>query len=161
MTRYAGLLFSIALLASSFCLAQSACPDGFRNAGTLSGYGSFTTDVDQMVYVKLPIGTKLDTSYQQTEVTSTNDRSGTHSELRPEEIPKGIFISPHGKYDQIYEQTWAVSEPELRTVRGGANGKNPRYQFGMKLFCKVGNTATNPQFGACEVEVEVCYKSLK
>jgi len=161
MTRYTGFLFSIALLMSPISLAQSACPDGFRYAGTLSGYGSFSTDVDKMVYVKLPIGAKLDTSYQQTQVTSTNDRSGTHSQLRPEEIPKGIYISPRGKSDQIYEPTWAVSKPELSTVQGGANGKKPRYQFGMKLFCKVGNIAANPQFGSCDVEVEVCYKPLK
>ena len=33
-----------------------------------------------------------------------------------------------------------------------------RYEFGMKLFCKVGSNGANPYFAECTVNAEVCYK---
>jgi hypothetical protein len=53
-----------------------------------------------------------------------------------------------------------VSDPELKEVKN-AEGKVVRYKFGMHLFCKVGTTGANPQFGECAVEAEVCYKPSK
>ena len=160
MTRHVGSLVSIVLVASSLTIAQSECPEGFRYVGTLSGSGSSFTAFDNRVQTRLPKGARLDTSYQQTEVRATNRRSGMDSQLRPEEIPKGILIIPSGTSDDIYKQGWAVSAPKLEALDRDAKGNITRYVFGMKLSCKVGHSGANPHFGDCVVYVEVCFKPL-
>jgi hypothetical protein len=153
-------VFSLALLTCPLCFAQSECPEGFKYAGLLAGSGSYGTPFDQKVFINLPRGAKLDTSYQQTELRSTNARSGVSSKLSAQDIPKGIQVIAHGKTDDTYEQGWAVSEPELKEIKN-ASGNVVRQKFGMHLYCKVGTTGANPQFGECAVEAEVCYKPLK
>jgi hypothetical protein len=101
MTRYVDSLVSIVLVASSLVIAQSECREGFRHVGTLSGTGSSFTAFDNRVQTRLPKGARLDTSYQQTEVHATNRRSGMDSQLRPEDIPKGILIIPSGTSDDV------------------------------------------------------------
>jgi hypothetical protein len=123
----------------------------------LSGTGSFSTPFDKDVFIFLPKLATLDTSYQQTDVEATNGRSGTTSTLRPQDIPKGIFISPQGESDEVFHQGWAVSNPKLQTI-SDASGKLLRYRFGMRLVCKVGQAASNPLAGKCSVGVAVCYK---
>jgi hypothetical protein len=83
------------------------------------------------------------------------------STLRAQDIPKGVLIITYGKSDEIYEQGWAVSDPELRAIEQDKNGKVTRYEFGMKLFCKVGPSGASPHFGECSVNAEVCYKPAK
>jgi hypothetical protein len=144
----------------SVCRAQSECPEGFKYAGLLSGSGSYGAPFDQNAFIYLPRGAKLDTSYQQTELRATNGRSGVSSKLRAQKIPKGIYVHPYGKSDDTYEQGWAVSDPDLQEVKN-ASGNVVRYKFGMHLYCKVGTTGANPQFGECAVEAEVCYKPSK
>ena len=161
MTGYGCCLLSIVLVTSSFGIAQSECPEGFRFAGNLSGSGSASSAFDQIVRTRFPRGATLDTSYQQTEVQATKGGSGVNSRLRPQDIPKGIFISPSGKSDDVYHQRWAVSDPKLEALERDGNGKTTRYGFGMRLFCKVGESGANPHFGACQVDVEVCYKPVK
>ena len=81
--------------------------------------------------------------------------------MRSQDIPKGVLIITSGKEDQIYEPGWAVSDPELRGIERDNTGKITRYEFGLKLFCTVGNHGANPHFAECSVNVEVCYKPLR
>jgi hypothetical protein len=157
MTRVRLLLF-VVLVFSSWGIAQDNCPEGFRLAGTLSGTGSSWQSLDERQTVKFRQNVTLDESFQQTNVRATNGKNGAQSAMRPQDIPKGVLIIPHGKSDDIYRQGWAVSDPELKGIERGANGEITQYEFGMKLFCKVGSTGANPHFGDCSVDVDVCYK---
>jgi hypothetical protein len=161
MRQFLCCLFLIVLGTSSLSLAQSECPEGFRYAGTLSDSGSSQAPLDKRVRMKLPRNASLDLSYQQTEVRATNGRSGMNSQMRPQDIPKGILIIPSGKSDNIYEQGWAVSDPKLDALEQDGSGKVTRYGFGIKLSCRVGSTGANPHFGECDVDVAVCYKPMK
>jgi hypothetical protein len=108
--------------------------------------------------VRFPENATLDTSFQQKKVNATNGKSGARSNLRPEDIPKGILIITYGKEDKIYNSGWAVSDPELKGIARDDKGKIIRYEFGMKLFCAVHSAAANPMVGECSVTAEVCYK---
>ena len=99
----------------------------------------------------------FDTAYQQTDITATNGRAGLSSKLRPQDVPKGMLINPYGKSDTVYQQGWAVSDPQLQDIKD-ASGKVVRQKFGMRLACTVGHTGANPNFGDCSVGVDVCYK---
>ena len=160
MARYSSLLAVVVLAASSASSAQSNCPEGFRYTGSLSGTGSSMTKLDRRDTLKLPENAKLDESFQQKKVRATNGKSGARSGLRAQDIPKGVLIIPYGTSDQVYEQGWAVSEPELKALHRDESGKVTQYEFGMRLFCQVGDRGANPQFGDCSVTVEVCYKPL-
>ena len=105
-------------------------------------------EFNQRETLRLPTNATLDESYQQKRVRATNGKSGAHSSMRAEDVPKGILIIPHGKSDEVYEQGWAVSDPQLKALSRDGSGK-------------VGNTGANPQFGDCTVDVEVCYKPLR
>jgi hypothetical protein len=137
---------------SSLSSAQNSCPEGFRYAGTLSG--TSTETFDKTVFLKLPEYATLDESFQQTAVRATNGKKGAKSNLRPQDIPKGIRIDPHGSSD--LEKIWAVSEPQL--IKPDSNGDSTRYAFGMHLFCSVQGSPYSQTEGACDVEVQVCYK---
>jgi len=161
MPKQAFLVAFLLFVASPLTVAQSNCPEGFRYAGSLSGSGSSMTPFDQRVRLRLPENATLDTSFQQKKVRATNGSSGVSSTLRAHDLPKGILIITHGKSDRIYEQGWAVSDPELKVLEQDSNGKVTHYEFGMHLFCKVGEQGANPQFGECSVTVEVCYKQVR
>jgi hypothetical protein len=157
MTRVRFLPFLV-LVFSSWSVAQNNCPEGFRYVGTLSGTGSSSQKLDQRKTLRFRENVTLDESFQQKNVRATNGKSGVKSAMRAEDIPKGVLIIPSGKSDEVYQPGWAVSDPELKGIRRDANGKITLYEFGMKLFCKVGNTGANPQFDECSVNVDVCYK---
>ena len=157
MTRHFSLLAFFFSFASAVSFGQSNCPEGFRYAGTLSGTGSYTTDLDTRVTLTLPKNATLDESYQQQNVRATNGKRGMRSSLRAQDVPKGILIIPHGKSDELYNQGWAVSDPELKVLQKDESGKVTRYEFGMRLSCHVSG-GPNPNFGDCSVDVEVCYK---
>ena len=150
-----GLLVLVVLLCASWALSQNNCPQGFRYVGTLSGNGSASENFDKRVTVKFPQDATLDESFQQKNVRSTNGKSGAQSSMRAQDIPKGVLVIPSGKSDDVYQQGWAVSNPGLKRV-----DENSRYEFGMKLFCRVATTGANPNFGECSVQAEVCYKPL-
>lgn len=152
------LLALVPLLFSPWAVAQDNCPEGFRYAGTLSGTGSASSLLDKRVTLKFPNDATLDESFQQKRVRATNGKSGTSSSLRPEDIPKGVLIIPSGKEDKVYQPGWAVSDPKLEIVAQDDTGKITRYQFGMRLLCKVYGQGANPYFAECSVNVEVCYK---
>jgi hypothetical protein len=97
MKKHVGFLTVSFLLMSSLSRAQHSCPEGFRYAGTLSG--SSTQTFDKTVFLKLPEYATLDESYQQTEVRATNPKRKAKSNLRPQDIPKGIHIDPYGSSD--------------------------------------------------------------
>lgn len=145
---------------TSQVLAQSNCPEGFRYAGTLSGTGSVMSSLDKRDTLKLPKNATLDVSYQQKKVRATNRKSGVSSNMRAEDIPKGILIIAHGTSDKVFDQGWAVSDPELKVIENDASGKVTRYEFGMRLMCNVSERAAQPLAGGCSVEVEVCYKPI-
>jgi hypothetical protein len=75
--------------------------------------------------------------------------------MPPSKMPAGIQIIPSGKSDRYYMQAWAVTDPKLKMVQSNAEGATSRYEFGMKLPCKVGHGAANPQIADCYVNVEV------
>jgi hypothetical protein len=152
MMKHAGFLIVTFLILSSLGSAQDRCPEGFRYAGALSG--SSTETFDKTVFLKLPEYATLDESFQQTAVQATNGKKNAKSNLRPQDIPKGIHITPYGSND--LEKIWAVSEPQL--VKPDSNGASTRYAFGMHLFCAVQGSPYSQSEGACEVEVQVCYK---
>jgi hypothetical protein len=154
MMKHVGLLIVSCLLMPSLSSAQDRCPEGFRYAGALSG--SSTETFDKTVFLKLPEGATLDASYQQTQVRATNGKGKVKSSLRPQDIPKGIHIDPSGSSD--LEKVWAVSEPQLRELKGNNDATSTRYAFGMHLFCSVQGSAFSQTEGACDVGVEVCYK---
>jgi hypothetical protein len=160
MTRRFLFLAFAFLFASAVSSAQSNCPEGFRYAGTLSGAGSHATDLDERVTLKLPDNAKLDESYQQQNVRATNGKSGMNSSLRAQDVPKGILIIPHGKSDELYNQGWAVSDPQLNVLQKDESNKVTRYEFGMKLSCHVAG-GPNPIVGECSVDVEVSYKPMQ
>jgi hypothetical protein len=108
--------------------------------------------------VKFPENATLDQSFQQKKVRVTNGKSGAHSNLRPQDIPKGVLVVAYGKEDPVYEPGWAVSDPELKGIERDDTGKITRYEFGMRLFCSVGGGGANPHSAACSVNAEVCYK---
>jgi len=136
--------------------AQSNCPQGFAFAGILSGVGSPSEEFNKSVALKLREGATLDESFQQAKVRATNAKGKAN--LRPEDIPKGILIIPHGSNDP--EVVWSVSEPKLTKIKDeDDNGiSSARYEFGMRLFCKVQTSPYDQQSSGCNVEVEVCYK---
>jgi hypothetical protein len=152
MKKHVGFLIVTLLLMSSLSSAQNSCPEGFRYAGTLSG--SDTETFDKTVFLTLPEYATLDESYQQTEVRATNPKRKAKSNLRPQDIPKGIHIDPFGSND--LEKIWAVSEPQL--TKTDNNGASTRYAFGMHLFCSAQSTPYGQTGGACDVGVQVCYK---
>jgi hypothetical protein len=111
-----GSLALLLLLFSPWAEAQNNCPDGFRYVGTLSGTGSVSTPFDKRMTVNFPENATLDESFQQKKVHATNGKSGASSNLRPQDIPKGVLIVTYGKEDKIYEPGWAVSDPELKGI---------------------------------------------
>ena len=146
------------LFSAYHAYSQNNCPEGFVSAGTLSGSGASSAPFDKKVTLKLPEDATLDESFQQKRVRATNGKNGAKSSMGPQDIPKGILIQPYGTSDVVYQQGWAVSEPELKAIDKDDNGNVTRYQFGMRLFCSVSNSGANPQFGECSVGVDVCYK---
>jgi len=152
------LAFSF-LLASTLSQAQSNCPEGFNYAGTLSGTGSASTELNRRVSLKLPENATLDESFQQKNLRATNGKSGAHSSMTAKDVPKGLLIITHGSSDPLYNQGWAVSDPELKALDRDARGKVTQYEFGMKLFCTV-RGGPNPLFGTCSVGADVCYRPL-
>jgi hypothetical protein len=154
MKRQVGLLTFSFLFVSVLSRAQSGCPQGFVYAGTLSGTGSVTEEFNKKVALRLPDGATLDESFQQARVRATNAKGKA---LRPQDIPKGILIIPNGGDDS--EKVWSVSEPKLTEVKGGDNGiSSTRYEFGMRLSCRVVPSPYSQQGGVCDVGVKVCYK---
>jgi hypothetical protein len=150
------LSLAFSFLLASTLSAQTNCPQGFNYAGTLSGTGSPTTELDRRETLRLPEDATLDDSFQQKKVRATNGKSGARSSMTAQDVPKGLLIIPHGKSDTLNQQGWAVSDPELKALERDATGKVTRYEFGMKLFCNVGK-GPNPMVGDCSVDVDVCY----
>jgi hypothetical protein len=157
MIRAALPLVCSFLVASTLSRAQSNCPQGFNFAGTLSGTGSATTELDSRMTLRLPEDATLDESFQQKKVRVTNGKSGAHSSMTAQDVPRGLLIITYGKSDPLYEQGWAVSDPELKALARDASGKVTQYEFGMKLFCTV-RKGPNPMVGECAVGVDVCYR---
>ena len=151
MKKQVGFLTISFLLMSSLSRAQERCPEGFRDAGTLSGSDSET--FDKTVFLTLPEYATLDESFQQIAVRATNGKKNAKPNLRPQDIPKGFYITPYGSSD--LDKVWAVSEPQLKTDNTGAS---TRYVFGMHLFCAVNGSTFSQNEGACAVGVQVCYK---
>jgi len=158
MTRACTYLAALIVLFVPFLsLAQGVhdrCPADFRYVGTLKGTGSFVELLDKTLEIKFPENATLDTSYQQTKVVADGGK-GEHSNLCPQDIPKGVHIVPYGQGES--GKAWVVSDPRLKTV-SQADGKT-RYVFGMHLHCTVDEYAR--QFGGCAVNVDVCYKPQK
>jgi hypothetical protein len=154
------LIALVMLCFSSLAFAQNNCPQGFAFAGTLSGSGAASDPFNKRVTLALRQDAAIDESFQQQKVRATNGKSGAKSNMQAQDVPKGILIIPYGESDQVYGQGWAVSEPGLKAIARDGNGKVTRYEFGMKLYCNVGATGANPQFGECTVNVDVCYKPL-
>jgi hypothetical protein len=158
MTRmYAFLTFSVLLMP---CLSRSQdvhdkCPEGLRYVGTLKGNGSFVEPLDRRAEITLPENATLDTSYQQDKVVADSGQRNARSDLRPQDIPKGIHIVPYGQND--LGKSWTVSDPKLKAVP--ETGGKTRYVFAMKLACSVTEYAR--QFGGCAVNVDVCYMPKK
>ena len=155
MKKQVGLLTVSFLLMSALSRAQHGCPEEFRYAGTLSGTGSRSGPFSETVVLKLPENATLDESYQQTKVRSTNGKGKAQSNLRPQDIPKGIRINPYGSSE--LGKVWAVSEPQLTVVKED-NGTSARYAFWMRLFCSEPDSQVGQTRGGCDVGVEVCYK---
>ena len=156
MVKRAGLLTLSFLLLPALNSAQSNCPQGFAYVGTLSGTGSIVEGLNKKMVLKLPDNATLDDSFQQTKVRSTSAKGKAN--LRPQDIPKGILIIPHGSNDT--DKTWSVSEPQLTASKEeDENGiLSTRYEFGMRLSCSAHGSPYNQQGGDCDVAVEVCYK---
>ena len=133
MKKHVGFLIVTFLVMSPLSSAQDRCPEGFHYVGALSG--TDTEKFDETVFLKLPEGATLDVCYQQTQVRATNGKGKAKSNLRPQDIPKGIHIIPYGSSD--LEKVWAVSEPQLREIKDDNNATSTRYAFGMHLFCSV------------------------
>ena len=152
MGRRFVLLISVLLSMCVLSSGQSNCPQGFVYVGTLSGTGSATSELNQRLSLKLPQSATLDESFHQAQVRATNTKGKTN--LRPEDIPRGILIIPHGPSEN--DKPWAVSEPQLTKITDELG--TSRYQFGMHLFCGVHASSFGQQEGDCTVDVEVCYK---
>ena len=151
MTTRLGLLILGLLFTSPSILAQkNSCPAGFNYVGSLSLTGSYGA-AEEKKEIEIPAGATIDTSYQQTSIRARGGNRKAQSNLRAEDIPGGIHISPSGTTS--YYKGWAVSKPELKQVES-------RQRFGMKLYCTTGGGNVE-NMGGCEVEVEVCYKPKK
>jgi hypothetical protein len=160
MIRSALSLALLFLLASTVSRAQDNCPEGFRYAGTLSGHGSSVEGFDARKKLTLRENVTLDESYQQKKLRATNGKNGAHSSMRPKDVPKGLHLVPYGTSQSIYEQGWAVSDPELRALNRDASGNVTRYEFGMKLVCNA-RTTGGQRAVDCSVDVDVCYRPLR
>jgi hypothetical protein len=156
-----GLLALLFCSLSPWAAGQRNCPEGFRYVGTLSGTGSESNPFNKRVTLRFPENATLDESFQQKNIRATNGKNGARSDMRPQDIPKGVLVITYGKEDKIYEPGWAVSDPELKPIEQNESAKVIRYQFGMKLFCSVGSAGANPHFAECSVNAEVCYKPLR
>jgi hypothetical protein len=150
MTTRLGLLILGLIFTSPSILAQNSCPAGFNYVGNLSLTGSYGA-AEEKKEIELPAGATIDTSYQQTSIRARGGNRKAQSNLRAEDIPRGIHISPSGTTS--LDKGWAVSKPELKQVES-------RQRFGMKLYCTTGGGGYE-NMGGCEVEVEVCYKPKK
>lgn len=148
----------VLLLLSPWAAGQHNCPEGLRYAGTLSGAGSESNPFDKRMTLKFPENATLDETFQQKNIRATNGKSGARSNMRSQDVPKGVLVIPSGKEDKVYEPGWAVSGPELRAIQQDNTGKTTRYEFGIKLFCSVGGHGANPYFAECSVNADVCYK---
>jgi hypothetical protein len=153
MKRQVGFLIFVFLTMSVLSNAQSNCPQGFAYVGTLSGTGSATQEFNKKVVLKLPESATFDESFQQIKVKATSAKG--KSNLRPQDIPKGILIIPHGSNDR--EKVWSVSKPKLAEINEDGTSST-RHEFGMHLFCRVESSPYSQQTGGCDVQVEVCYK---
>jgi hypothetical protein len=150
MSTRLGLLILGLLFSSSSALAQHSCPEGFNYVGSLSLTGSYGS-AEEKKEIDLPAGATIDTSYQQASIRARDGNRKAQSNLRAEDIPRGIHISPSGSTS--LDKGWAVSKPELKQVES-------RQRFAMKLYCTTGGGAFE-NMGGCEVQVEVCYKPKK
>jgi hypothetical protein len=150
MTTRVGLLILGLLFSAPSILAQHSCPEGSRYVGTLSLTGSYG-EAEEKKEIEFPLGATIDTSYQQTSIRPRGGNPKAQSNLRAEDIPRGIQITPSGTTS--LGKGWAVSKPELRQVKS-------RQIFAMKLYCTTGG-GTSDNMGGCEVQVEVCYKPKK
>jgi hypothetical protein len=143
----------VLLLISGLSVAQkNPCPEGFRYAGTLQGSTGYMVPFSKRVEITFPENAMPDISYQQTKVRAEDGNTKEHSNLRPQDIPRGIHIVPYGNAG---DGGWAVSNPDLKVVEKQADGRITRYAFGMQLYCMPGHLPTH---AACEVNVDVCYK---
>jgi hypothetical protein len=145
-----GVLILGLLCAAPSILAQHSCPEGFTYVGSLSLTGSYGA-TEETKEIALPVGATIDTSYQQASIRARNGNKKAQSNLRAEDIPKGVHINPSGT--TALDKGWAVSKPELKQVQS-------RQIFGMKLYCTTGG-GSYENMGGCEVQVEVCYKPKK
>ena len=150
MTIRLGLLMLGLLFTSPLTLAQHSCPEGLKYVGSLSLTGSYGA-AEEKKEIALPEGATVDTSFQQKSVRARNGNKKAQSDLRAEDIPKGILIIPSGTTS--LGKGWAVSKPELKQVQS-------HQLFGMKLYCTTGGGAYD-NMGGCEVQVDVCYKPKK
>ena len=149
-------LVTLGLLSMSATLrAQHNCPQGFDHAGTLTGSGSYGIAFDERREINLPPDATIDTSFQQKNVRARAGNDRAQSALQAKDVPKGIAIIPGGS--TMYDNGWAVSAPELKTV-----GDPARYRFGMKLYCTSSYAGSDMHTGGgCDVNVDVCYKPKK
>ena len=152
LIRPIGSVAFILLFLPCLSVAQSNCPDGFRYAGTLQGSAAYQVPFSEWVEIKLPENAIPDIAYQQTRVRAEDGNIKEHSNLRPQDIPRGIHIVPYGSSS---DGGWAVSEPELRVLETQADRRITRYAFGMQLYCMPGHLPTH---AGCDVNVDVCYK---
>jgi hypothetical protein len=143
----------------SLSSAQSRCPYGTEYAGILSGQGTDIEKLDRHETIKLPEKVTLDESYQQTRLTASNDTGKKNTNLRPQDVPKGILIIPTGSRD--YPVRWAVSEPKLTAFERDKNGTITQYEFEMHLFCSMETSEFDRQTNSCNVDVVVCFKPMK
>ena len=135
-------------------LAQHNCPEGFNFAGSLEGTGSGGVAFNERREVDLPLDATIDTSYQQSNVRAHAGKGKAPTDLNAKDIPKGIYIITGGSTQ--FDNGWAVSAPELKTV-----GEPARYRFGMKLYCMSSSQYPYSGAGGCKVSVDVCYKPKK
>src|SRR5690348_7201610 len=98
--------------------------------------------------LKFPENATPDASFQQ-KTYVLRMANGVRSDLRPEDIPKGVLVIPSDKEDKIYDPGWAVSNPQLKAIERDESGKVTRYQVGMRLCCSVGSDGANPHFAEC------------
>ena len=144
------VFLTFSFLFMSVLSTQSNYPQRFVYVGNLSGTGSATQEFNKTVVLKLPEGATLDESYQQSRVRAANAEGKAN--LRPQDIPKGILIIPHGSNG--HEKAWSVSEPKLTEIKSDST----RYEFGMHLLCRVEGSPYSQQSGDCHVQLEVCHK---
>jgi len=158
--RWRVTFLALGMLATeSALMAQHNCPEGFRYVGKMSGTGSYGIPFNERRELILPDGAAPDTSFQQKQVNARAGNEMAHSNLLAKDIPKGILIITWGA--TTYDQGWAVSGPELKTVGPSQYSQNPRYAFGMQLYCTTSKQSSYMHYGGCDVNVEVCYKLKK